>query len=122
MTTQHIPANLRGLTARDLEHLRTEELHAFLAGVRDYRAGLSRLHRKSVDLVKETRRQRVVSGWLAVGLVPISFGGIYAANFSDFGGMPETRWLYGWPIFVGVLAIICTTLYFVMRSKGWMKV
>ncbi|MET4612157.1 Mg2+ and Co2+ transporter CorA [Rhodococcus sp. PvR044] len=122
MATQHIPASLRGLSARDLEQRRTEELHAFLAGVRDYRAGLSRLHRKSVDLVVETRRQRVVSGWLAVGLVPISFGGIYAANFSDFGGMPETRWLYGWPVFVGVLAIICAILYVVMRRRGWMKV
>ncbi|SEM08787.1 hypothetical protein [Rhodococcus maanshanensis] len=121
MTNQHIPASLRGLSTRDLEQCTTEELRAFLTGVCEYRAGLAQLHRKSVDLVKETRRQRVVSGWLAVGIVPIALGGIYASNFSDYGGMPETKLLYGWPLFVGALATLCGTLYLVMRRRGWME-
>jgi len=43
--------------------------------------------------------------------------GIYGMNF-DF--MPELDWMYGYPLALGMMAIICLIIYIVLKRKKWL--
>ena len=43
--------------------------------------------------------------------------GIYGMNFSD---MPELHWRYGYPVVLGVVALICLVLYANFRRAKWL--
>jgi magnesium transporter len=34
--------------------------------------------------------------------------------------MPELHWMYGYPIMVGVTAVLCLMLYMAFRRSGWL--
>ncbi|MDR0883000.1 MAG: hypothetical protein LBN05_00080 [Oscillospiraceae bacterium] len=43
--------------------------------------------------------------------------GIYGMNFKY---MPELNWRFGYPVSIGVLALVCVLLYFIAKKKKWM--
>ncbi|WP_067486207.1 magnesium and cobalt transport protein CorA [Actinomadura hibisca] len=67
--------------------------------------------------VADNRDMRKISAWGAIFMVPTAIAGIYGMNF-DF--MPETKWEFGYPMILGVIAIACLSLYRGFRRNGWL--
>lgn len=69
----------------------------------------------------EQQRQGVITrqlaAWAAILAVPTAIAGIYGMNFAH---MPELQWEYGYYIIVGVMAVICLTLYIRFKRAGWL--
>ena len=55
--------------------------------------------------------------WAAILAVPTAIAGIYGMNF-EF--MPELKWSYGYFLVIGVIIVICGTLYWRLRRNGWL--
>lgn len=60
---------------------------------------------------------RALAAWAAILAVPTAIAGIYGMNFDV---MPELRWRYGYPLVVGVIALICAGLWLRFRRIGWL--
>ncbi|WP_340374987.1 magnesium and cobalt transport protein CorA [Streptomyces sp. SS7] len=58
-----------------------------------------------------------ISSWAAILFAPTLVGTIYGMNFSR---MPELRWALGYPFAIVLMAVVCTTLYFVFKRKDWL--
>jgi magnesium transporter len=50
--------------------------------------------------------------------LPLTFiVGVYGMNFDV---MPELRWVFGYPLVLGVMAAVCVTIYLWFHRKGWL--
>ncbi|WP_019631862.1 magnesium and cobalt transport protein CorA [Actinomadura atramentaria] len=67
--------------------------------------------------VADNQDMRKISAWGAIFMVPTAIAGIYGMNFDH---MPETRWQYGYPLILGVIAAVCLALYRGFRRNGWL--
>ncbi|MFD0683668.1 magnesium/cobalt transporter CorA [Actinomadura fibrosa] len=67
--------------------------------------------------VADNQDMRKISAWGAIFMVPTAIAGVYGMNF-DF--MPETRWHYGYPMILVVIALSCLSLYRGFRRNGWL--
>ena len=67
--------------------------------------------------VRQNEDVRKISAWAAVIAVPTAIAGIYGMNFEH---MPELGWRYGYPLVLAVIGIICVTLYWNFRRRGWL--
>jgi magnesium transporter len=67
--------------------------------------------------VRQNDDARTITAWVAIGAVPTIIGAIYGMNFEH---MPELRWTFGYPLALGVMAIICLLLYWRFRKAGWL--
>ena len=56
------------------------------------------------------------AAWAAILAVPTAIAGIYGMNFEH---MPELKWTYGYFLVVGVIIVICGSLYWRFRRSGW---
>jgi magnesium transporter len=68
----------------------------------------------SVAQNEDTKR---LAAWAAIVAVPTMIAGLYGMNF-DF--MPETKWIYGYPVVVLVMLTICGLLYRWFRKVKWL--
>ena len=66
---------------------------------------------------QQTSITRRLAAWAAILAVPTAIAGIYGMNFEH---MPELKWGYSYFIVLGVIAAICSTLYFRLRRNGWL--
>jgi magnesium transporter len=48
--------------------------------------------------------------------VPTALAGVYGMNFEN---MPELKWTYGYFLVLGFLLIVCGTLFWQFRHRGW---
>ena len=75
----------------------------------------------SAALAEVTTRQnedmRKISAWAAIALVPTAIAGIYGMNFEH---MPELSWTYGYPLALGFIALMCVSLFMLLRRRGWL--
>jgi magnesium transporter len=71
----------------------------------------------SLIQVQQNTDMRKISAWVGIGAVPTMVAGIYGMNFDH---MPELRWRYGYFIVVGLLVVICTTLFRLFRKYEWL--
>jgi len=60
---------------------------------------------------------RKLASWAAILAVPTAIAGIYGMNF-EF--MPELKSPWGYPITLGVIASVCSVLYWRFRKSGWL--
>ncbi len=60
---------------------------------------------------------RQLAGWAAILAVPTAIAGIYGMNFEY---MPELQSRYGYFVVLGVIAIVCTTLYLRFKRARWL--
>jgi magnesium transporter len=67
--------------------------------------------------VRQNDDMRKISAAVAVGAVPTVVGAIYGMNFEH---MPELGWLYGYPLVMGVTALLCLLLYRRFKKSGWL--
>ena len=60
---------------------------------------------------------RKISSWVAIAAVPTAVAGIYGMNFEN---MPELHWVWGYPLTLGLMLLICTSLYITFRRVHWL--
>jgi magnesium transporter len=100
---------------RDLaDHVR--RVNYRVAGLRDTLTSVI----ETSGLLEQQRQgaiTRQLAAWAAILAVPTAIAGIYGMNF-DF--MPETHWEYGYYVVVGVMAMICLSLYVRFKRAGWL--
>ena len=116
---------------RNLEHpVLNDELHRYFADTSDDLAhvvdqvvndrelltGALEANLTQVS-VRQNEDMRKISAWVAIGGVPTAVAGIYGMNFEH---MPELGTRYGYYVVLGVLAVICFTLYRVFKRSGWL--
>lgn len=68
----------------------------------------------SVAQNDDTKR---LAAWAAIIAVPTMIAGLYGMNFDV---MPETRWTYGYPLALLVMATLCGLLYRWFRKVKWL--
>ncbi|WEK57889.1 MAG: magnesium/cobalt transporter CorA [Candidatus Brevundimonas phytovorans] len=74
-----------------------------------------------VSNLLEQQRQGVITrklaAWAAILATPTAVAGIYGMNFEY---MPELRWVYGYPMVMGLIATICLGLYITFKRIKWL--
>ena len=94
-----------------------------LVTVTDRVAGFNELLTTLVDavLAKTTMRQnndmRKITAYAAMISVPTMVAGIYGMNFRY---MPELEWRFGYPMVLGLIAVLITALFRVFRRNQWL--
>ncbi|MGW7099532.1 magnesium/cobalt transporter CorA [Streptomyces sp. NPDC054838] len=67
--------------------------------------------------VAQNEDMRKITAWAAIVAVPTMVCGVYGMNFDH---MPETHWMYGYPIVLVVMALACYVIYRGFRRNGWL--
>jgi magnesium transporter len=67
--------------------------------------------------VQQNNDMRKISAIVGIFAVPTAIAGIYGMNFKH---MPELNTEAGYPIVLGVIAVICLVLYRYFRKAGWL--
>jgi len=60
---------------------------------------------------------RKLAAWAAILAVPTAVAGIYGMNFEH---MPELKWTFGYPLTIGLMAVIDGWLWSRFRKAGWL--
>ncbi|SEI74217.1 magnesium transporter [Sphingobium sp. AP50] len=87
--------------------------------VDDLREVLSSVFESS-NLLEQQRTgdiTRQLAAWAAILAVPTAIAGIYGMNFEH---MPELKSVYGYPVVLGVIAVVCTLLYTRFKKLKWL--
>lgn len=66
--------------------------------------------------VRQNEDMRKISAYAALFAVPTMIAGFYGMNFEH---MPELDWTFGYPLVMGVMAVIEVVLYRYFRRSGW---
>jgi magnesium transporter len=67
--------------------------------------------------VRQNDDMRKISAWVAIAAVPTMIAGIYGMNFEN---MPELKWDFGYPLVIGVMLVLCGSLYRYFKKVGWL--
>jgi magnesium transporter len=97
-----------------LDHVRRVE--TMVGGLRDVLTSVF-----EIGTLLEQQRQgtitRQLAAWAAILAVPTAVAGIYGMNFEN---MPELKAQYGYYVVLGVIAILCGTLYVKFKLAKWL--
>ncbi len=97
-----------------LDHVRRME--NMVAGLRDVLTSVF-----EIGTLLEQQRQGVITrqlaAWAAILAVPTAIAGVYGMNFKN---MPELELQYGYHTVIGVILILCVTLYWRFRRAHWL--
>ena len=74
----------------------------------------ARLAQVSIDQNNDMRK---IAAWAGIAAVWTSIAGVEGMNFNF---MPELRWMYGYPITLGVMLGVSVFLYRAFRRSGWL--
>ncbi|MER6694348.1 magnesium and cobalt transport protein CorA [Streptomyces minutiscleroticus] len=58
-----------------------------------------------------------ISSWAAILFAPTLVGTVYGMNFTH---MPEVHWVFGYPFAIGLMGVVCLTLYLVFKRRDWL--
>jgi magnesium transporter len=58
-----------------------------------------------------------ISSWAAILFAPTLVGTIYGMNFDH---MPELHWLFGYPFAIGLMGVVCVSLYVIFKRRDWL--
>ncbi|MFI9773450.1 magnesium and cobalt transport protein CorA [Streptomyces sp. NPDC051956] len=58
-----------------------------------------------------------ISSWAAILFAPTLVGTIYGMNFEN---MPELGWGFGYPLAIGLMGIVCASLYVIFKRRDWL--
>lgn len=67
--------------------------------------------------VTQNEDMRKITSWAAIIAVPTMVCGVYGMNFQY---MPEVHWRYGYPVVLGVTAMICLGIHRTLKRNGWL--
>ncbi|MCX4904306.1 magnesium and cobalt transport protein CorA [Streptomyces sp. NBC_00878] len=58
-----------------------------------------------------------ISSWAAILFAPTLVGTIYGMNFEN---MPELGWRFGYPFAIGLMGMVCASLYVIFKRRDWL--
>ncbi|MFF3379075.1 magnesium and cobalt transport protein CorA [Streptomyces sp. NPDC002680] len=58
-----------------------------------------------------------ISSWAAILFAPTLVGTIYGMNFEN---MPELGWNLGYPFAIGLMGVVCVSLYLIFKRRDWL--
>ncbi|MFD5630814.1 magnesium and cobalt transport protein CorA [Streptomyces sp. NPDC127072] len=58
-----------------------------------------------------------ISSWAAILFAPTLVGTIYGMNFEY---MPELDWRFGYPFAIGLMGVVCASLYVIFKRRDWL--
>jgi magnesium transporter len=58
-----------------------------------------------------------ISSWAAILFAPTLVGTIYGMNFRN---MPELHWGFGYPFAIGLMGVVCVSLYLIFKRRDWL--
>ncbi|WP_328719561.1 magnesium and cobalt transport protein CorA [Streptomyces sp. NBC_00247] len=67
--------------------------------------------------VTQNEDMRKITSWAAIVAVPTMICGVYGMNFEH---MPELEWTYGYPMVLGVIAVVCFSIHRTLKRNGWL--
>lgn len=70
-----------------------------------------------IEQSRQTDTTRKLAAWAAIISIPTAVAGIYGMNFEN---MPELKWDYGYPLVLGFMATVCTTLFVLFKRSKWL--
>jgi magnesium transporter len=102
-------------------HLRDIHDHALrvsehIEGFRERLSGILNVNLTSVS-IRQNDQNKKISAWAAIVAVPTVIAGIYGMNFKF---MPELKWLYGYPLVLGVMILVSVALYGAFKRADWL--
>ncbi len=71
----------------------------------------------SMVSIDESEVNKRLAAWAAIFAVATAFVGVWGMNFEH---MPELQWKYGYPVSLGIVAVICGYLYYRFKKSGWL--
>jgi magnesium transporter len=109
-----VDADARPYFSDVLDHVR--RVQAMVDGLREVLTSVF-----EVSTLLEQQRQgaitRLLAAWAAILAVPTAIAGIYGMNFEN---MPELKTEYGYFVVLGVIVLLCVTLFFRFRRAKWL--
>ncbi|WP_329125288.1 magnesium and cobalt transport protein CorA [Streptomyces sp. NBC_01353] len=142
--TRPLVGMLHGLMAGFAKYGTDEELQRYLRDVADhvthtservdgFRQALTEILTVNATLVTQQQNAEMralaeagfeqneeikkISSWAAILFAPTLVGTIYGMNFD---AMPELDWAFGYPFAIMLMAVVCTSLYFVFKRRDWL--
>ncbi|MCM2428761.1 magnesium/cobalt transporter CorA [Streptomyces sp. RKAG337] len=97
--------------ADHLSHVRER-----LAGYTELVDGLLSANLSQLAVQQNTDMRRI-SAAAAILAIPTMIAGFYGMNFEH---MPELKWTFGYPLMVGVTAVLSAVVYRAFRRYGWL--
>jgi len=73
-------------------------------------------HLAQLSIQQNDDMRRLTAG-ATLFAIPTAIAGVYGMNFDH---MPELHWVFGYPLVVGVTALICLVTYRRFRKSGWL--
>ena len=67
--------------------------------------------------IQENEVTKRLAAYAALVAVPTMVAGVYGMNFEH---MPELGWRYGYPLAVGIMAVIDFYLFYRFRKAKWL--
>ena len=58
-----------------------------------------------------------ISSWAAILFAPTLVGTIYGMNVTH---MPELGWRFGYPFAIGLMGVVCVSLYVIFKRRDWL--
>ena len=71
----------------------------------------------SMVTIEESETTKRLAAWAAIFAASTALAGIWGMNFE---GMPELKWMYGYPIALAVILSTGVVLYWRFRKAGWL--
>ena len=71
----------------------------------------------SMVTIEESETTKQLAAWAAIFAASTALAGIWGMNFA---GMPELKWMYGYPIALSVILTTGVVLYWRFRKAGWL--
>lgn len=110
-----------GIPAEMAEYFRDIEDHLRRVVTRTERASSLLSEMLDANLaqvgIRQNEDMRRISAWAAVFLLPTVLSGIWGMNFAN---MPETEWVYAYPVALAVMLLGTVLLYRKLRKSGWL--
>lgn len=122
--TQELQRNLRDVA----DHLtqvneRVDDFKRMLRDILTVNATLvsERQNARMTSLAETTYRQgeevKKISSWAAILFTPTLIAGIYGMNFEV---MPELKWVWGYPMAIGLMLVLGIALYVIFKRRHWL--
>ena len=100
-----------------------DDVHDHLVRVVDRITGLRDLLTSILDAnltqvtVRQNNDMRKISAWVAIAAVPTALAGVWGMNFEH---MPEINEVWGYPLAIILMVVVCLSLYRKFRKSGWL--
>ncbi|MFF9012418.1 magnesium and cobalt transport protein CorA [Streptomyces sp. NPDC014870] len=142
--TRPLVGMLHGLMAGFAKYGTDEELQRYLRDVADhvthtservdgFRQALTEILTVNATLVTQQQNAEMralaeagfeqneeikkISSWAAILFAPTLVGTIYGMNFDT---MPELSWSFGYPFAIGLMGVVCVSLYVIFKRRDWL--